>query len=68
MTARNDITGDKIQSRKTSTEYLDNFDQIFRRKPEAEVVLEYPEDWQPESRSKAISQNGNDGQHYEEIK
>ena len=29
---RNNITGDKIISKKNSTEFLDNFDGIFRKK------------------------------------
>lgn len=31
MTAVNDITGDKIQTKQTSNAYLDNFDRIFRK-------------------------------------
>ncbi len=29
MTARNDITGDKLQSKVSSKEYADNYDTIF---------------------------------------
>lgn len=29
MTSRNDITGDKIQTRPTTREYADNWDKIF---------------------------------------
>ena len=32
MATKNDITGDSIQSRKTSKEYLDNYDKIFGKK------------------------------------
>lgn len=31
MTARNDITGDKLKSKQTNQNYLDNFDLIFRK-------------------------------------
>ena len=29
---KNDITGDKIISKKNSTDYTDNFDNIFRKR------------------------------------
>ena len=32
MVAKNDITGDSIQSRNTTKAYEDNFDRIFRNK------------------------------------
>ena len=32
MVAKNDITGDSIQTRGTSQKYLDNYDLIFRKK------------------------------------
>lgn len=32
MVARNDITGDSIQTRGTSKAFLDNYDLIFRKK------------------------------------
>ena len=41
--------------------FEDNFDRIFN-KPK------HSEDWQHESRDKAIAQNGNNGDHYEELK
>ena len=31
MVARNDITGDAIQTKGTSTSYRDNYDNIFRK-------------------------------------
>lgn len=31
MVARNDITGDSIQTRTTSQSYRDNYDEIFRK-------------------------------------
>ena len=34
MVARNDITGDSIQSRTNSKAYQDNYDLIFRKKKE----------------------------------
>ena len=34
MVAKNDITGDSIQSRTNSKAYQDNYDLIFRKKKE----------------------------------
>lgn len=51
-TARNDVTGDWIQSKPNSEMFEKNFDAIFRKKKE-------------ESRIDVIGQNGNDGVHYE---
>jgi hypothetical protein len=31
MVAKNDITGDSIQSRSSSKQYNDNYDKIFRK-------------------------------------
>jgi hypothetical protein len=31
MVAKNDITGDSIQSRTSSKQYTDNYDKIFRK-------------------------------------
>jgi len=67
MVAKNDITGDAIQSKSNSKEYGDNFDRIFRKnkvvqpEPTADQSVEYSEDWQSEKRSTAIAQNGNVG-------
>ena len=48
--SRNDITGDKIQTKGIlSKEGEENFDKIFRKK----------------SRIDTVGQNGNDGLHYE---
>jgi hypothetical protein len=58
MVARNDITGDKIQSKENSKAYEDNYDKIFGKKKK-EI------DWN-EDRIDVIGQNGNDGEHYEE--
>ena len=38
MTARNEITGDKIQTKVNSQEYRDNFDRIFSKDSEKELV------------------------------
>ena len=46
-----------LQSNGDCAEYWDNSD-----KPK------YTEDWQPESRDRAIAQNGNDGLHYNKEK
>jgi hypothetical protein len=32
MTAKNDITGDQIQTRSTTEAYRDNWDKIFKKK------------------------------------
>lgn len=73
MATKNDITGDEIKSRGNSKEYGDNFDRIFRKNKVVEPVapaaepLEYSEDWQPESRARAVGQNGNVGYNLDEI-
>lgn len=59
MATKNDVTGDSIVSRPNTKQFEDNFEKIFgKKKPK------YSEDWQDEDRDKAISQNGNDGLHY----
>jgi len=39
MAAKNDITGDSIQSKVTDQAYRDNYDAIFRKTPEQEAAL-----------------------------
>lgn len=39
MVAKNDITGDSIQSRKNNKAYEDNFDRIFSKKKEDDKNL-----------------------------
>ena len=51
-TARNDVTGDWIQSKPNSDMFEKNFDAIFRKKKE-------------KSRIDVVGQNGNDGLHYD---
>lgn len=77
MTSRNDITGDKIQSKLSNENFENNFDAIFRKDKKDKVgyppltpdkPLEFAEDWQSEERARAIAQNGNTGEHYEEKK
>ena len=66
--AINDITGDNLISRKLSKEGEENFDNIFGKKKTNGGWTPppvYTEDWQPESRDKAIAQNGNTGEHYD---
>jgi len=66
MVAKNDITGDAIQTRTISKEYGDNFDRIFRKD---KVVQPEPATDQPvelwseddEKRQEIIGQNGNVG-------
>lgn len=48
MVARNDITGDAIQTRTASKAYQDNYDLIFRKnksKAEDVGILENEETW-----------------------
>lgn len=72
MVARNEITGDKIQSKLSNKQYEDNFDKIFSKKDKVESPtlttdkpLEPTEDWD-EARIDVIGCNGNDGLHYKE--
>ena len=59
MTAKNDITGDKIKSRVNTQSFDENFDRIFGKKKK------YSEDFHDDDqREKALAQNGNVG--YEE--
>lgn len=51
-TARNDVTGDWIQSKPNSDMFGEGWDRIFKKKKE-------------ESRIDVVGQNGNDGLHYE---
>ena len=51
-TARNDVTGDWIQSKPNSEQFEKNFETIFGKKKKEE------------SRIDVVGQNGNDGLHY----
>lgn len=55
MVAKNDITGDLIQSKQNNKAFEDNFDRIFRK-----VKKEAPELWteEEEKRVDIIGQNG----------
>lgn len=71
MTAHNDITGDKIQSRINNKQFEDNFEKIFGKKDKVAYPpltphepLEPAKDWD-EERVDVIGSNGNDGLHYE---
>lgn len=59
MATTNDITGDALISKINTKEFEDNFDRIFRKKPELEQEPEYSEDWS--DRIQIIGQNGNIG-------
>jgi hypothetical protein len=75
MATYNDVTGDQISTRfgnkETQEKFNNNFDAIFGVKPKKEKYVppplplneypEYSEDWQSESRDRAIAQNGNVG-------
>ena len=37
MVARNDITGDAIQTKKVSDAYRDNYDSIFRKNKKTDI-------------------------------
>ena len=83
MVARNDITGDKIQTRdKLSEQGEQNFDKIFGVKKKTNGGWKPPSqlktnldllheigggnDWN-ESRVDTVGQNGNDGDHYDQV-
>lgn len=74
MVAKNDITGDKLQSKLNTKEYEDNFDKIFGKKKHnlerAESTpnqsVECSKDWD-EKRVDIIGSNGNDGLHYADV-
>lgn len=52
-TARNDVTGDWLQSKPNNEQFEKNFDLIFGKKEKKQ------------SRIDIVGQNGNDGVHYE---
>lgn len=77
MSATNPITGDAIVSRPNTKQFEDNFDRIFGKKDALCQVCgkdtantkecawtSCPMNWD-EKRIDVISQNGNDGLHYE---
>ena len=84
MVARNNITGDKIQSKGILTKQgEDNWDLIFGKKNRPEFteeelmameviqdLIDNPKkietDWD-ESRIDTIGQNGNEGDHYDQV-
>jgi hypothetical protein len=68
MVARNDVTGDKIQTRDTlSKQGEENFDKIFGKKKKTNGGWTPPPlDWN-EDRIDTIGQNGNDGDHYNHL-
>ena len=72
MVAKNDITGDAIQSRTNSKEYGDNFDRIFRKdkvvqpQPAADQPVELWSEYD-EKRQEIVGQNGNVGYDLETI-
>lgn len=66
MVARNDITGDKIQTRENSKALEENWDKIFPPKKKERYVPPPLPDWN-ENRIDVIGQNGNDGEHYDQV-
>lgn len=73
MATKNDITGDFLISKVNTKEFEDNFDLIFRKKPQSldaayerrameEGLVKEPVF--DENRIDIIGQNGNDGEHY----
>ena len=66
-TAKNDVTGDWIQSKPNSEMFEKNFDAIFRKKKEVleESIKENQEIYKDLSRIDVVGQNGNEGLHYE---
>ena len=68
-TARNDVTGDWIQSKPNSDQFEKNFDLIFRKKKPNDDVSPHVHEYEAvqkkqESRIDIVGQNGNDGLHY----
>lgn len=70
MASINEITGDNLISRGLSPEGEKQFEKIFGVKKKEKYIPpplpEFSEDWQSEQRATAISQNGNDGLHYDQ--
>lgn len=67
-TARNDVTGDWIQSKPNSEMFEKNFDLIFRKSAIEELdkaIQENEKLYKDLSRIDVVGQNGNDGLHYE---
>lgn len=76
MVARNDITGDKLQSKKNTTTYENNWELIWgKKKKETHDILKPETKWQGdciqldwnEDRIDTIGQNGNEGDHYDQV-
>lgn len=76
MVARNNITGDKLQSKKNSSEYEDNWELIWgKKKKQTHDILRPTTKWEgepikldwDESRIDTIGQNGNEGDHYDQV-
>jgi hypothetical protein len=42
MAAKNDITGDSIQTKNSSQKYRDNYDLIFKKKPHEQTANTVP--------------------------
>lgn len=62
MASKNDITGDKIQSKIGNKNFYDNFDAVFRKPAKP---AEATDDWD-EKRMDIIGSNGPTGEHYAE--
>lgn len=60
MTARNDITGDAIQTRINSDSFRDNFDRIFRKKSPIENKAQISPVEDAENNASNLRTNGKD--------
>ena len=67
MVAKNDITGDAIQSKTNSKEYADNFDKIFRKDKKVQEKLEELWSEDDEKRLDIVGQNGPVGYNLEDM-
>ncbi len=67
MVAKNDITGDAIQSKTNSKDYADNFDRIFRKDKKVQEKLEELWSEDDEKRQEIVGQNGNVGYDLDSI-
>jgi hypothetical protein len=65
--SNNSITGDKLTSKIGNKEQKKKFDEGFDR-IFGKSKNQYSEDWQDSERDRAIAQNGNSGEHYQELK
>lgn len=62
-TARNDVTGDWLQSKPNNEQFEKNFDLIFRKKKPSDDVSPHVNEYE-QAPNNIVVQHGNDGLHY----